>query len=211
MAKYPTPGRVKTRLAAAVGPDAAAALARAFVVDLAARLAGTGQPVVWAVTPPDAPFATLLPGARAIGQRGADLGARMAAATADLFAEDPAPVIVLGTDTPHVRLDALDAAGAALATGTDVVLGPAEDGGYWLLGLRTPVPDLFTGVAWGGDTVFRTTADRARALGLATRLVAPAFDVDDVDALRRLGALLAAGRVILPETARVLRAFPTLA
>jgi rSAM/selenodomain-associated transferase 1 len=204
MAKHPRPGRVKTRLATAYGAEAACALQRAFIVDLAARLAGTGWPTTWAVAPPDAPFGEIVSGARCIGQRGADLGARMAAATADVFADGPGPVLVLGTDTPHVALDALHSAVGALAGGTDVVLGPAADGGYWLLGLRAPTPALFAAVAWGTPTVLETTLARANALALAVHLVEPAFDVDEPADVRRLQCLLARGEIALPETARAL-------
>jgi hypothetical protein len=204
MAKHPQPGRVKTRLATAYGAAAACALQRAFVVDLAARLAGTGWVTTWAVSPSDAPFGEVVPGARCIGQRGADLGARMAAATADLFAEAPGPVLVLGADTPHVALDELRAAAGALDGDADVVLGPATDGGYWLVGLRAPAPGLFAGVPWGTATVLETTRTRAQALGLAVRLVAQTFDVDEPADVRRLQGLLAQGEVVLPETARAL-------
>jgi rSAM/selenodomain-associated transferase 1 len=204
MVKHPRPGRVKTRLAAAYGLDAACALQRAFIVDLAARLAGTGWPTTWAVSPPDAPFADIVPGACCIGQRGRDLGARMAAATADLFADGPGPVLVLGADTPHVALDAVRAAACALEARADVVLGPATDGGYWLVGLRAPAPALFAGVPWGTASVLDATLARARAHGLDTRFVEAAFDVDEPADVLRLRDLLARGEVVLPETARVL-------
>lgn len=208
MAKHPDAGRVKTRLAAAYGAEAACALYRAFVVDLAARLATTGRETAWAVWPPGSPFGDVLPGARWFPQRGADLGERMAAATADLFAEAPTPVIVLGADVPHVSLAALDDAERALVDGTDVVLGPAADGGYYLIGLRAPTPGVFTNVAWGTATVLETTRVRAAGLGLATRLVGPDFDLDEPADVRRLRALLADGAVALPATTRVLAILP---
>src|SRR5205823_13822495 len=99
-AKHPVPGRVKTRLAAALGADAACALYRAFVLDLAERLAALPYAVTWAYTPPDAPFAELLPGARCRPQRGRDLGERLAAALADELAEGPGPVLAIGGDAP---------------------------------------------------------------------------------------------------------------
>jgi rSAM/selenodomain-associated transferase 1 len=204
MAKHPEAGRVKTRLAAAYGAEAACALHRAFVVDLAARLADTGWRTTWAVSPPGAPFADVVPGARCIPQRGSDLGTRMAAAAGDLFAEGPGPVLVLGADTPHLALDELATAAAALHHGSDVVLGPAEDGGYWLVGLRAPAPRLFADIAWGTATVLDDTLARARALGLAVHLVARAFDVDEPTDLRRLQGIILRGDVDLPETARAL-------
>jgi glycosyltransferase A (GT-A) superfamily protein (DUF2064 family) len=128
----------------------------------------------------------------------------MAAATADVFADGPGSLLVLGADTPHVALDALRSAARALEAGADVVLGPAADGGYWLVGLRAPTPALFAAVAWGTATVLETTLDRARALGLAVHLVEPTFDVDEPADVLRLQGLLACGALVLPETARTL-------
>ena len=115
MAKHPVPGRVKTRLAAALGADTACALYRAFVLDLAERLGGLPYAVTWAYTPPDAPFAELLPGARCRPQHGRDLGERLAAAIADELAEAPGAVLAIGADAPHVPAAALaEAAGLAV-------------------------------------------------------------------------------------------------
>src|SRR3989442_11964475 len=102
MARHPVPGGVKTRLAAALGADAACALYRAFVLDLAERLGALPYAVTWAYTPADAPFAALLPRARCRPQRGRDLGERLAAAIADELAEAPGPVLAIGADAPHV-------------------------------------------------------------------------------------------------------------
>src|SRR5881392_3597985 len=115
MARHPVAGRVKTRLAAALGADAACALYRAFVLDLAERLAALPYAVTWAYTPPDAPFAELLPGARCRPQRGRDLGERLAAALAEELAAGPGPVLAIGADAPHIPAAAL-AAGAAWGT-----------------------------------------------------------------------------------------------
>ena len=96
MAKYPAPGRVKTRLAATLGAERACALYRAFVLDLADRLAALPYAVCWAFWPPEAPYATLLPGAVCRPQRGRDLGARMADAVAAALAERPGALVVVG-------------------------------------------------------------------------------------------------------------------
>jgi rSAM/selenodomain-associated transferase 1 len=202
MAKHPEPGRVKTRLAARLGPARACALYRAFVLDLADRLVALPYAVTWAYWPPAAPFAALLPAARCRAQRGADLGERMANAVGDALAEAPGPVLVIGGDAPHVPAARLADAASALAAGADVVLGPADDGGYYLIGLRSPAPRLFRGIAWGTSRVLADTV--ARVGTLRTHLLLPSFDVDEPEDLARLAAVLARGDVVLPRTAALL-------
>jgi rSAM/selenodomain-associated transferase 1 len=204
MAKYPSPGSVKTRLAAQLGAAAACRLYTAFVGDLAERLAIAGLPVCWAIWPPGAPFETLVPGQRCIAQVGRDLGERLEAAMRACLGEAALPVIAVGADAPHLEPDRLSEAAEALAGQADLVLGPAADGGYYLIGLRAPCPELFRGIAWGSSTVLDATLARARAAGLRVHLLAPTFDVDDVDGLAALQALLARGAVALPRTAAVL-------
>jgi rSAM/selenodomain-associated transferase 1 len=205
MAKHPAAGRVKTRLAAALGPEVANALARAFIQDLAERLAQLPYPVTWTYWPPEADFSSLVPGACCRPQRGEDLGARMADALAAAFAEGTEPVLVLGTDTPHVPGAVLAEAAAALAS-SDLALGPAEDGGYYLIGLRRPAPPLFAGVEWGTPDVLGATLVRAREAGLRVHLLPADFDVDLPDDVARLWTLIERGEVQLTHTAAVLAA-----
>jgi len=178
LAKHPIVGRVKTRLAAAVGDTAACALYRAFVRDLAARLADVGAPVWWAFTPASAPFPRLVGSRRCFAQRGADLGSRIDHALRTVYRATGGPVIALGADMPHVGARELRRAIRALALGADVVLGPAADGGYYLIGVQGPRRALFRGVAWGTATVAATTRRRCRALGLSLVEVSRGFDVD---------------------------------
>ena len=202
MAKYPEPGRVKTRLAAVLGDERACTLYRAFILDLADRLARLPYEVIWTYDPASAPFATLLPGARCVAQAEGDLGARMAHAVAAALAERAAPVVVLGADVPHVSAACL-AEAAGVVPGR-VVIGPAEDGGYYLIGLARHAPELFVDVPWGEDRVLEATLLRARRLGLETQLLPPTFDVDEASDLQRLRAVLDAGVVVLPRTAALL-------
>jgi len=204
MARYPARGRVKSRLAATLGAARACALYRAFILDLAARLARLPYDVCWAYWPPHAPFARLVPGARYRPQRGADLGARMANAIAAEMRAGRGPVLVIGADAPHVPATSLARAASALRAGADLVLGPARDGGYYLIALRAPAPALFRDVAWGTRDVLRVTRARAATLALRTRLLSPTFDVDEAPDLGRLRAELARGRVRLPRTAALL-------
>jgi uncharacterized protein len=204
MTKHPAPGRVKTRLAAALGPERAAALYEAFVLDLAERLAPLGWPVTWAYWPREAPFASILPGARCRAQEGRDLGERMSHAIAVELADGAGSVVVIGADAPHLDTSLLGEAAERLADDADLVLGPADDGGYYLIGLKAPAPALFAGIAWSTSGVLAATLARARVLGLQVHLLAPGFDVDEPADLERLRALLAVGAVRLPRTAGVL-------
>src|SRR5262245_48191407 len=207
MAKYPSPGSVKTRLAAQIGA-AATDLSAAFIRDLSARLPAAGLPVCWAVWPPDAPFARLVGGQRCIPQIWRGLGVRLGNAIRSCLESAPLPVIAIGTDSPHLEIARIDEAAEALAGQTDVVLGPATDGGYYLIGLRAPCARLFRGIAWGSATVLEATLARARTARMQVRLLVPTFDVDDVDGLETLRGLLARGAVELPHTATVLRTLP---
>lgn len=206
MAKHPVPGRVKTRLAAALGDVRACNLYRAFILDLAERLALLRCRVTWAYWPPAAPFADLVPGARCRPQEGEDLGARMAAAVAGELAEGGAPVLLIGADAPHVSLAALEEGATALVSGADLILGPAADGGYYLIGMRAARRELFTAIPWSTADVLAVTRARARGLRLRTHVLEPGFDVDEVADLLRLRALLTRGEAYLPRTAALLAA-----
>ena len=208
MAKHPAPGRAKTRLAAAIGAPAAVSLSRAFIRDLATRLAALPYAVTWAYWPRGVPFRALLGGLpagwRCRLQRGRDLGERMTNAIRAELARGCGPVLVIGADVPHLSAAALAEAAAALTSGSDLVLGPAADGGYYLIGLTACRPALFAEMPWGSEAVFVTTRRRARRLGLRTHVLSPTFDVDEREDLDRLRALIARGALDLRQTARVL-------
>jgi rSAM/selenodomain-associated transferase 1 len=188
--KHPAPGAVKTRLAAAVGPEAAARLYRSLaerVLEATTPRAGEYERLVF-FHPREALAAmrAWLPGARLVAQGAGDLGARMSDAVARAFARGAGRVALVGSDAPGVSretvvaaLDALDAA--------DVVIGPAEDGGYYLVALRAPRPELFAGVAWSTPSVRAQTLTQAAAAGLSVRELAPLRDVDTLQDLRALG------------------------
>jgi rSAM/selenodomain-associated transferase 1 len=192
LAKHPAPGRVKTRLATALGAGAACALYEAFVRDLALRLRAARLPVWWAFTPAAAPFARLVRTRRCFPQRGRDLGARIDHAMRVVHARTGGPVVALGADAPHVSLARLGRAARALARGADAVLGPALDGGYYAIGLRTPCAALFEGIPWSTHGVAAATRRRCRRLGLSCIELAADFDVDEPRDLARLARL--AGR-----------------
>ena len=191
MAKVPIAGEVKTRLSPPLTPEQAAELARCFLEDRVEQLRGLpASDRLVAFTPPEraAELRALLPGdVRLLPQRGADLGARMSRLLSDLLAEGYAGAIALGTDTPTLPTAYLVEACEALRSGAaDVVLGPSEDGGYYLIGLTAPAPDLFIDMAWSTATVCDETLRRARAAGRRISVLPTWFDVDRIADLARL-------------------------
>jgi rSAM/selenodomain-associated transferase 1 len=178
------------------------------VRDLVRRFGAPRFAVRWAVAPPDEGFATRfgLPAIACFPQSGADLGARMQAAFRAALDRAPATgrCVLIGSDMPQLRIELVEEAFARLAD-VDLVLGPAEDGGYYLIAMREP-HDVFRNVAWSSPTVLDDTLAQARELGLAVALLEPGFDVDEPSDLDRLQRLLAGpGAAACPETARELQ------
>lgn len=205
LARHPVVGRVKTRLAATIGPVAACDLYRAFIRDLAARLDRVGMPIWWAFTPAHAAFARLVRSRRCFPQRGRDLGMRIDHALRRVHRRSGGPVLAIGADMPHVAPDALRRAGRALVGGADVVMGPAVDGGYYLIGVRVPERALFVDVAWSTPHVAAATRRRCRMLDLALVEVARGFDVDGAGDLAALAAIVRRRADEYPHTRAALR------
>ncbi len=194
-------GRVKTRLIGDLTPAEAAALHAAFLADLLDRLRGGDFELrlAWALDPEEQVPTGPLPGAR---QEGDDLGERLYRALAGAAWEAGA-VMALGSDHPTLPLELVHRAFERVEAGGDVVLGPAEDGGYYLIALRAGAvaPRLFEGIAWSTSQVLAATLDRCRELGLAVELLPQASDVDTPGDLRRLGRRMAeAGDLGCPRT-----------
>ena len=188
-ARAPEPGRVKTRLAAAVGEAAALACYRALGERVVRAVAGAAAwRTVVAFTPPagrDATAAWLGAAADYEPQCDGDLGARMAHAVARREREGASRIAVIGTDCPDVDA-AVVADALARLDGADVVLGPALDGGYYLIALRAPAARaraLFEDVPWSSPDTLAVTLRRAEAAGLTVSLLAPLRDVDTVEDL----------------------------
>ncbi|MGB0084070.1 MAG: TIGR04282 family arsenosugar biosynthesis glycosyltransferase [Rhodomicrobiaceae bacterium] len=183
MVREPRLGAVKTRLAREIGPAAATRFYRSVTANLIRRLAFDRRwRTVIAVAPDQAVRARVWPTAVArVGQGAGDLGERMERL---LRSEWPAPAILMGSDIPAVRPDHI-AEAFALLRGHDAVFGPAEDGGFWLVGLNAlpSLRGLFSGVRWSSphalDDALANLA--GRQIGLAARL----SDVDDLTAYRR--------------------------
>jgi rSAM/selenodomain-associated transferase 1 len=191
MAKVPVRGEVKTRLCPPLTLAQAAKLGRCLVADRVEQLGAVPRADrLVAFWPPERePEArALVPaGLRLVSQHGADLGARMGRLLSDLLAEGYAGAIVVGTDTPTLPTAYLEEACAQLRSGAaDVTVGPAEDGGYYLIGLRVTAPELFTDMPWGGGTVYAETLARARARGRRVAVLPSWFDVDRPADLMRL-------------------------
>lgn len=181
-AKWPTPGVCKTRLIPALGADGAASLHRTMVARtllLARRYSiRTGARIVLysdGATPMD--FQNWLgPDLECFSQCEGDLGRRLRHAFASHLSPND-KVCIIGADCP--LLDEEDLADAFhRLDSSDVVLGPAADGGYYLIGLRAQAPDLFNGIAWGSDQVFQQTLQTAMRNGLSTQLLRTLNDVD---------------------------------
>jgi rSAM/selenodomain-associated transferase 1 len=196
MAKAPRPGQVKTRLCPPLAPAEAAELSRCFLRDKIAQVrALPGAQPALAYTPAGAraEFEALAPGFTLVPQRGPGLGERIVHAIADLAALGHRGVVLTDTDTPTLPPGCLAEAVRVLeAAEADAVVGPTDDGGYYLIGLRAPAPALFDGVPWSTDAVLNRTLERARDLGLAVRLLPRWFDVDTGPELERLAKDLAA-------------------
>lgn len=190
--REPVPGATKTRLAAGIGPAAAARVAAVLLEHTLEAARGAGCPVT--VSLADAPSAAW---ARTLSlpwevQRGVGLGERMTDAFERRFAAGDARVVLVGSDCPGLSPHHLCAALQALED-VPVVLGPAGDGGYWCVGQRTPGVALFDGVRFSSRSTLRRTRERLRNLGVPWAEIATLDDVDTAtdleDALR--GAMLA--------------------
>lgn len=186
LAKAPVPGFAKTRLAPALGAERAAALQARFLerAVTTARSSQIGPVSVWAAPDPGHPaFQTLTGfGVVLLRQPDGDLGLRMLAA----LAAARGPALVIGTDCPALTPAHLRAAADALASGVDVVVVPVEDGGYALIGMREPQPQLFTDMPWSTAGVMAETRRRLARLGLSWREPARLWDVDGPEDLPRL-------------------------
>ena len=180
IAKEPVPGRVKTRLTPPFTPEEAAELAEAALIDTLTAVAGTK--VARRVLALDGAPGPWLPGCfDVISQRGAGLDERIAWALTDAHVTLPLPLVLIGMDTPQVTPALLAAAAAPLVSGTaDATFGMAQDGGFWLLGLRRVDPALVLGVPMSQpDTGARQLA-RLEQAGLRIRRLPELVDVDTV-------------------------------
>ena len=194
-AKAPIPGHVKTRLCPPLTPDEAATLHGSFVIDTLERTkAAVGKLKLdmdryLACAPSSGHvFFKIMEerqGVKLIDQVGDDLGARMHHVVETMFSRGYRRTIIIGTDVPTVPLDHFKQALTSLED-HDLVLGPALDGGYYLIGINQSVPELFSDIPWSTDQVLRLTQEKAAVLGLKTALLERWRDVDTLDDLEAL-------------------------
>jgi len=194
--RYPVPGQVKTRLIPALGAEAAAALHRWMAERAAAQISSFSSASSWrgrvCCTGGTAEEVSDWLGLSLPWERQAegDLGQRLHAGMQGSHARGHEKVLVIGADCPGLTTAVIDRAFAALER-CPMVVGPAQDGGYYLLGLRMPVEAaLFTGIEWGKGTVLAETLRIAAAVGLTWEVLEELRDVDlpdDLDEARRWG------------------------
>ncbi len=194
-AKAPVPGQVKTRLCPPLTPDEAATLHGSFVLDTLERTkAAVGKLKLQmdrylACTPSSGHvFFKIMEerqGVKLIDQVGDDLGARMHYVVETMFSRGYRRTIIIGTDVPTVPLEYLRQA-LTLLENHDLTIGPALDGGYYLIGMNKPMPELFVDIPWSTDQVLRLTQEKAVVLGLKTALLERWRDVDTLDDLESL-------------------------
>jgi hypothetical protein len=189
--KVPAAGRAKTRMLSRLMPREAAKLQEACLRDTVALVdkLGSADPKLcvagteleaWCL----ASYLELGRKWRVAAQNGSDLGARMRNAMRRMFRAGARRVVILGTDTPWMGAARVRRALEALRT-RDVVLGPTEDGGYYLLGARRPIPELFRGIPWGTSQVLGETLARLKAARIRFALLKTDFDLDRPDDLAR--------------------------
>lgn len=217
-AKYWQPGQVKTRLAKSIGEDKAALVYRAFVETLLLRFASTGSPqVVFSPDDRESEFREL--GRLANGpdswqfypQGEGDLGIRMRRYFQRAFADGVRLAILIGSDSPTVPTGYVNQARRLLEL-HEVVLGPTDDGGYYLVAARDEVPPIFSGIDWSTDLVWLQTIGWLQQHRVKFAVLPAWYDVDDVQDLHRLcreiQTQLKAGAT---NTSRDLEAFHNLA
>ena len=194
MTKAPRAGEVKTRLTPPLTPEEAAALNICFLRDTTAAISATASAGrargIGAYTPvgAESAFTEILPAHfELVAQRGNDFGERLAFAAEDLFKIGFDSVCLIDSDSPTVPESAYAEAVRILAEPRDsVVLGPSDDGGYYLIGLNKMNRHLFEDIAWSTSSVFVQTMARAKEAEVTVGLLPTWYDVDDRATLRRL-------------------------
>jgi rSAM/selenodomain-associated transferase 1 len=189
VAKRPAPGKTKTRLSPPLSPERASALYECFFLDTLDQMRkvdGTRQAIAY--LPLDALdyFQRVAPDFDRIPQNGHDLGSRLDAALTHYFSSGYQRVVIMDSDSPTLPASYLAQAFDVLSNGSDVVIGPCEDGGYYLIGLNQPRPRLLREVQMSTPTVAMDTIALAEEEGLSVGLLPPWYDVDDATSLLRL-------------------------
>lgn len=207
MARYPQVGTTKTRLARTIGDEEAVRLYQAFLIDLAHKFTAQAWDLHWAYTPAGVDYlsfiSTLAPSLitymHAFPQQGIDLGARLHHVFRWTHDRGYQRTIVIASDSPQISLKIVTQAQKALDK-ADVVLGPADDGGYYLIAMRKPY-DIFSNIPMSARIVAQKTIELAQNQGLKVHTLENLFDIDELPDLLRLAQLLEADNSLAPETA----------
>lgn len=190
MSKAPEPGQSKTRLVPPLSSTEAADLAGALLLDQLDNLAQFGGAQLFvAFTPASAAGFFKMFEARGFTcfpQRGDSLGERMSHAFAHLFASSFSRIVLIGGDLPVLPGEFLERAYASLDAGADVVLGPAADGGYYLIGMNSLIKDVFQHISWSCHDVLARTVEKISSLGLRYEFMPAWYDIDTAEDLARL-------------------------
>jgi rSAM/selenodomain-associated transferase 1 len=188
MAKVPEAGKVKTRLQPRLTPEQSAELAECLLRDTITKVAGEQNQLIIAYSPADGrDFFDQFSQHKIIYllQKGLDLGERMFNAFDFAFAQKMDSVVMIGTDSPTFPAKYIDNAFEYLES-SDAVLGETEDGGYYLIGLRTLKQEIFENVEWSSPETFKQTAENLRNLGLNVSFLPKWYDVDEPEEFERL-------------------------
>lgn len=194
VAKRPAPGRTKTRLTPPLQPEQAAALYECFLrdtVELMRQVPGVQPAIAYLPVEERAYFAALAPDFELIQQEGNHLGERLDNALNHYLGRGYTRAAIMNSDGPNLPVAFLTGAFQALDDGADVVLGPSDDGGYYLIGLRRPAPRLLREVRMSTPEVLADTLRLAARENLRVALLPAWYDVDDSGSLERLRTELA--------------------
>lgn len=194
MAKAPSAGVVKTRLTPPLTSEEASLLSACFLRDTANNIQSLGAlrradgVIVYTPADKENVFTRLAPeGFKLLPQRGESLGDRLLNATSDLLNQGYDSICLINSDSPTLPPSILVAASEALGPpGDRLVLGPTEDGGYYLIGLKSPHQILFDSIAWSTSEVLARTIERAKQISLEVVMLPRWYDVDDAATLDRL-------------------------
>jgi rSAM/selenodomain-associated transferase 1 len=189
VAKAPARGQTKTRLGSAIGLDAAADFYRCLLLDtldIVRRVPDVTRAIAYLPAGSESFFREIAPGFELVLQRGDDLGARLDHVLTACLNDGYAQAAVLSSDTPLVDPGALAQGFAALDDGTDVALGPCDDGGYYAMALRAPHPEILRPIRMSTPDVLRDTLAAAEKAGLRVALLPATIDIDTLDDLARI-------------------------
>lgn len=189
MAKAPVPDKVKTRLTPPLSPLEASDLYHNFLLDKISQVNSIEEARPFMAYTPcssESFFRSIIPaGFSLICQKGNDLGERLTNISQELFGQDASKVIMLDSDTPNLPVDHIRE-GLARLDEVDVVIGPCEDGGYYLIGMRTFIPEIFSGIPWSTGQVTEFTMKKVKEMDLAVSMLPGWYDVDTGKDLERL-------------------------